>query len=197
MPDWNDPAYPLAGALDDAEQLSAIFEGLEARSRSFGSALTSALKGAVVDGRGLESVLRGLALRMSDIALSVGLKPLEGLLSSGISTLLGGAAAATQGGVTAFAKGGVIPFAKGGVVAAPTYFGMGGDLGLMGEAGAEAILPLRRGPDGALGVAAGGGSGDARIVFNVTTPDAASFRKSEGQIAAMLTRAVGRGQRSL
>lgn len=197
MPDWNDPAYPLAGALDDAEQLSVIFEGLEARSRSFGSALTSALKGAVVDGKGLESVLRGLVLRMSDIALSVGLKPLEGLLSSGISTLLGGTASVAHGGVTAFAKGGVIPFAKGGVVAAPTYFGMGGDLGLMGEAGAEAILPLRRGPDGALGVAAGGGSGGARIVFNVTTPDAASFRKSEGQIAAMLTRAVGRGQRSL
>ncbi len=173
---------PLSGTLDDADQLSAIFDDLEARSRSFGLALTGALKSAVVDGKGLESVLRGLALRMSDIALSVGLKPLEGLLSSGISSLLGG----------------VTPFAKGGVVSSPTYFSSGGGLGLMGEAGAEAILPLRRGPDGALGVAAeGGGGGGARIVFNVTTPDAASFRKSEGQIAAMLTRTVGRGQRSL
>jgi len=172
---------PLSGTLDDADQLSAIFDDLEARSRSFGLALTGALKGAVVDGKGLESVLRGLALRMSDIALSVGLKPLEGLLSSGISSLIGG----------------VTPFAKGGVVSSPTYFGSGGGLGLMGEAGAEAILPLKRGPDGALGVAAGGGDGGARIVFNVTTPDAASFRKSEGQIAAMLTRTVGRGQRSL
>ncbi|MDX3973016.1 phage tail tape measure protein [Shinella sp.] len=171
---------PLSGTLDDAGALSTIFDDLEARSRSFGSALTSALKGAVVDGKGLESVLRGLALRMSDIALSVGLKPLEGLLSSGLSGLLGGAT----------------PFAKGGVVAAPTYFGSGGGLGLMGEAGAEAILPLKRGPDGALGVATEGGGG-ARIVFNVTAQDAASFRKSEGQIAAMLTRAVGRGQRSL
>ena len=173
---------PLSGTLDDARQLSSVFDDLEARSRSFGMALSGALKGAVVDGKGLESVLRGLALRMSDIALSVGLKPLEGLLSSGISSLLGGAT----------------PFAKGGVVSSPTYFGSGGGMGLMGEAGAEAILPLRRGPDGALGVAAeGGGDGGARIVFNVTTPDAASFRKSEGQIAAMLTRTVGRGQRSL
>ena len=106
-----------SGTLDDAEQLSAVFTDLEARSRSFGLALTGALKGAVVDGKGLESVLRGLALRMSDIALSVGLKPLEGLLSSGISSLLGGAT----------------PFAKGGVVASPTYFGSGGGLGLMGE----------------------------------------------------------------
>lgn len=66
---------------------------------------------------------------------------------------------------------------------------------LFGEVGAEAVMPLKRGPDGALGVAAE--SGGVRIVFNVTTPDAVSFRKSEGQIAAMLTRAVGRGQRSL
>ncbi|WP_411035095.1 phage tail tape measure protein [Shinella sp. BYT-45] len=172
---------PLVGTLEDAEALSAVFDDLEARSRSFGLALANALKGAAVDGKGLESVLRGLALRMSDIALSAGLKPLEGLLSAGVSELLGG----------------VTPFAKGGVVSAPTYFGSGGGLGLMGEAGAEAILPLKRGPDGALGVAAEGGGAGARIVFNVTTPDAASFRKSEGQIAAMLTRAVGRGQRSL
>ena len=76
------------------------------------------------------------------------------------------------------------------------FAGGGGDAG--GEAGAEAILPLKRGPDGALGVATEGGAGaGARIVFNVTAQDAASFRKSEGQIAAMLTRAVGRGQRSL
>lgn len=179
MADRNDT--PLSATRTEAEALSSVFDDLEARSRSFGFALTNALKGAVVDGKGLESVLRGLALRMSDIALSVGMKPLEGLLSSGISSLLGG----------------VTPFAKGGVVSSPTYFGSGGGLGLMGEAGAEAILPLRRGPDGALGVATDGGGGGSRIVFNVTTPDAASFRKSEGQIAAMLTRAVGRGQRSL
>lgn len=178
----------LDGTRQTAEQLSTVFDDLEVRSRSFGSALTAALRGAVIDGKGLEGVLIGLARRMSDIALSAGLKPLEGVLSSGVSALLGR----------------VTPFAKGGVVAAPTYFGggSGGGLGLMGEAGAEAILPLKRGPDGALGVAteggggAGGGAG-ARIVFNVTAQDAASFRKSEGQIAAMLTRAVGRGQRSL
>lgn len=204
---------PLSGTLQDAEQLSTILDDLDLRSRSFGAALTSALKGAVVDGKGLDGVLRGLALRMSDIALSVGLKPLQGLLTSGISGLLGGATSmfsggdtaispgggmpAAAGGLSLFAGSGVTPFAKGGVVAAPTYFGSGGGVGLMGEAGVEAILPLQRGPDGALGVAAADGGSAPRIVFNVTAQDAASFRKSEGQIAAMLTRAVGRGQRSL
>jgi phage-related minor tail protein len=74
---------------------------------------------------------------------------------------------------------------------------MGGDMGLMGEAGSEAILPLKRGADGSLGVAAAGGGGGAQIVFNVTATDAASFRRSEGQISAMLARSVGRGQRGL
>jgi lambda family phage tail tape measure protein len=56
-------------------------------------------------------------------------------------------------------KGGVIqggqlkPFAKGGVVAGPTIFPMaGGNVGLMGEAGPEAVMPLRRGANGRLGV---------------------------------------------
>jgi tape measure domain-containing protein len=52
-----------------------------------------------------------------------------------------------------FHRGALVPFAGGGVVAGPTTFPMsGGRMGLMGEAGAEAIMPLRRGADGKLGV---------------------------------------------
>lgn len=66
-----------------------------------------------------------------------------------------------------FADGGVFQggsqvkaFANGGVVGGPTYFPMsGGRTGLMGEAGPEAIMPLKRGKDGKLGVAADGGGG--------------------------------------
>jgi len=43
------------------------------------------------------------------------------------------------------------PFAKGGFISQPT-------MSLMGEAGPEAVLPLKRGPGGKLGVAGGGGS---------------------------------------
>ena len=93
---------------------------------------------------------------------------------------------------------GVTPFADGGVVRSPTFFPTGGGLGVMGEAGSEAILPLARGSDGRLGVASSGAGGTAApIVFNVSTPDAASFRKSEAQITTMLARAVGRGRRGL
>jgi phage-related minor tail protein len=73
---------------------------------------------------------------------------------------------------------------------------MGRGLGLMGERGAEAVMPLARGPDGRLGVRTGGGGGrPVSVTVNVSTPDAASFRRSEAQVSAALARAVARGQR--
>ncbi|QCI98333.1 phage tail tape measure protein [Agrobacterium larrymoorei] len=185
----------FAESRDEAEALVSVMDDLEKRSQRFGAALTSALQAATVGGKGLDSVLQGLGTRLSNIALSAGLKPLENMLSGAVGSLTSGA-----GSLFAFADGGVpgrvTPFADGGVVSSPTFFPMGGDMGLMGEAGREAILPLKRGADGSLGVAAGGGVG-SQIVFNVTATDAASFRRSEGQISAMLARSVGRGQRGL
>ena len=67
----------------------------------------------------------------------------------------------------AFAANGVVPYRKGGVVNSPTYFKYGGsNLGIMGEAGPEAIMPLKRGRGGKLGVIAQGGGG-ANITVNV------------------------------
>jgi phage-related minor tail protein len=180
----NDDGETISDALSGAEALADVMADLEARSQRFGSALTGALRSATTGGRGLEDVLRGLGMRLTDIALSAGLKPLSNMLGDAIGGLVGS----------------VTPFADGGVVRSPAFFSMGGSgggLGLMGEAGAEAILPLRRGPDGVLGVAAGGGGAAPQIVFNVTATDAASFRKSEGQISAMLARSVSRGRRGL
>jgi tape measure domain-containing protein len=96
-----------------------------------------------------------------------------GLLSSGLNALLGGGNnLMTNNGSTApitwtanggvFGSGGPVPFAGGGIVNAPTGFFMpGGRRGLAGEGPGiyEGILPLRRGPDGRLGVSAQGGGG--------------------------------------
>jgi phage-related minor tail protein len=68
----------------------------------------------------------------------------------------------------------------------------------MGERGAEAIMPLARGPDGRLGVRAGGGQArPLNVVVQVSTPDAESFRRSEAQVSAAIARAVARGRRAL
>ncbi len=63
----------------------------------------------------------------------------------------------------AFGPSGIQAFANGGtftnsIVDSPTLFKFAKGIGLMGEAGPEAIMPLRRGADGSLGVAATGGS---------------------------------------
>lgn len=80
---------------------------------------------------------------------------LSGFTGGGATTL----PASNISGVPA-AKGmgfdnGVRKFASGGIVNSPTMFRYGGNkTGVMGEAGSEAILPLRRGRGGDLGVAA-------------------------------------------
>jgi len=67
----------------------------------------------------------------------------------------------------AFVNGQVQKYAYGGIVNRPTLFPMAnGGVGLMGEAGSpEAILPLRRGANGKLGVQSSGGGS---TVINVS-----------------------------
>lgn len=184
---------PIRADTAPFEQALGNLKGL---SESFGSQLTGALKSAAVSGKSLDDVLRRIALNLAGMALEQGLKPLQSLAGSLFSGLLSGLT-----GIAPFAKGGVpgriTPFADGGIVSRPSYFSLGSRVGLMGEAGSEAILPLRRGPDGSLGVAAAGqAAAPVNVVFNVTAQDAASFRKSEAQITGMLARAVSRGTRT-
>jgi lambda family phage tail tape measure protein len=62
-----------------------------------------------------------------------------------------------------FDAGRLVPFAKGGIVSSPSMFPLsGGQTGIMGEAGAEAIMPLRRMANGRLGVEAGTTSKNGR-----------------------------------
>ena len=184
----------------DTDGFERALSDLSRRASSFGAALTGAFRGAVSGGRTLEGTMRQLGQRISAIALDAALRPLTGAAGSLIGQALGGLGGAPGVlGAGAASAARVVPFAKGGVVRAPTFFPTGGATGLMGEAGAEAILPLRRGADGSLGVASegGGARGAPSIVFNVQTPNAESFRRSEGQIQAMIARAAARGQRGL
>lgn len=146
------------------------------------SSLSRAFRGAVVNGRSLNAVLGQVARSFADIALQAAFKPL--------GTLVGGLVEQ----VFTAANPAVTPFAKGGVIAAPTYFPLGRGVGLAGEAGAEAILPLARGSDGRLGVAGGGGV--VSVTMNITASDARSFVASEAEVGAMLLRAVRRGTRA-
>lgn len=177
----------------DTTAFQAQLASLQTIAGNFGSQMTAGLRSAVVSGKELDDVLRQIGLNIAGMALNKGLAPLGGMFNSMFSGLFGGAMPFAKGGV----PGQIVPFASGGVVSSPSYFPMGSGLGLMGEAGAEAIMPLQRTADGRLGVAASGGGAPVNVVFNVNAQDAGSFRKSESQITGMLARAVQRGTRSL
>ena len=79
-------------------------------------------------------------------------------------------------------------FAYGGVINKPKLFPMANGIGLMGEAGPEAILPLQRGRGGKLGVIAQGGS-TGNITVNVDA--SGSSAEGDNQISTELGNAIG------
>lgn len=112
------------------------------------------------------TVLQGLAqiaAQQAAMKITSGVLGFLGGLAGGVASGAGGGgdgglAAAIAAGVSAkgnvFAGGNVVPMARGDIVSRPTLFPMARGMGLMGEAGPEAVMPLRRGRDGKLGVSA-------------------------------------------
>lgn len=201
----------LENALGDTSAMTAAFEDqlravqgsliettrdLGHLERGFSQGLRTAFDGLVLEGRSLTDVLGGLAEKMVNTAYAAAVNPVTnhfgGMLADGLNAAVSGLMPFSDGG--SFSQGRVMPFAKGGVVSSPTTFPMRGGTGLMGEAGPEAIMPLARGADGRLGVR-GAGGGPVTVNMNITTPDVQGFQRSRGQIAAQMSRVLGRSER--
>ena len=178
------------------ESLSATGQDMATLERGMSRGLRKAFDGLVFDGMKLSEALETVAQTMINTAYNAAIKPVTnhfgGLLAKGLGGWMEGIFPFQNG--AAFSQGRVVPFASGGIVSSATAFPMRGATGLMGEAGPEAIMPLARGPDGKLGVRGGGGG--ATVVMNITTPDVQGFNRSRGQIAAQMSRALGRGDRN-
>ena len=108
--------------------------------------ITSAIEGLIDGTKSLGESLSGLLKTFASM-----------FLRSGIGSLVGQIFPSAKGNV--FAQNGIVPYAKGGYIGKPT-------MALMGEAGPEAVLPLRRGRGGRLGVETSGG-GVGSVVVNV------------------------------
>jgi len=90
-----------------------------------------------------------------------------------------------------FQGGEVQKYAYGGVVNRPTVFPMKNGMGLMGEAGAEAIMPLKRGSDGKLGVMSqGGGSNVVNVSVDAGNTNAQGNNAKAQQLGKMIGHAI-------
>ena len=138
----------IDGALRGADALSEAIGELERSASRFGDAMVDALRGATVEGRGFEDVLRTLARRLADMALDAALKPLEKAAGGLFAGLASGLTSALTGGADGAAAG-----------------------------TASSVAPP--------------------VTVNVSTPDAASFQRSAGQVSAIVARSAARGRRSL
>ena len=177
--------------------LESTSKGLGAVEQGLSRGLRRAFDGLVFDGLNLSDALDAVARSLANTAYNAAIRPFAneagGVLAQGVGSLVENILPFANG--APFSQGRVMPFASGGIVSGATPFGMRGGLGVMGEAGPEAIMPLARGPDGKLGVKGAGGGGQT-IIMNVTTPDVQGFQRSSAQIAAQMTRALSRGQRN-
>lgn len=136
---------------------------------------------ALIDGsKSVEDAFKGM---VREILLEVYRSAVAKPIGEAIGELFGGFMA--DGGV--FSGGSQVKaFATGGVVGDPTFFPMsGGKTGLMGEAGPEAIMPLKRGSNGKLGVQMEGGGGSVVVhqSFNFQANGDESVKKLIAQAA--------------
>lgn len=188
-------------AQQTMERADGSAESLRRTGRELGLTFSSAFEDAIIKGKELSEVLKGILEDIARIILRRTVtEPLANGVSGIISSIFGGgtpggagqtpptapsgtvaaAASGSSGGVGGilaalgslfatggvFAPGGLVPFAAGGVVDRPTIFPFARGIGLMGEAGPEAIMPLARDGAGRLGVRTQGAA--AAPVINVS-----------------------------
>ena len=144
----------------------------DAVTRSFDSVAATIARAAVSGKLSIDQLVDAVLADFDRIALSQFIvKPVEGIVSSLIGSLIPIAGARASGGP---------------VAAGASY--------LVGEEGPELFTPSGGGtiaPNAALSPQR------PSVVVNINTPDAQSFIKSQSQIAALMTRALARGQRNL
>lgn len=157
------------------------FSDLTNAVQSWGNKAADTFADFVVDGKAsfgdlVNSMLKDIVRLQAKQVLD----PITKAASSWLTDTVGGFFKNADGGAYASADLGRY---SGSVVSSPTLFRFanGGSIGLMGEAGAEAILPLQRGPNGKLGVqAAGGGGVTVNIIEDSSRAGQTQSRQEQG-----------------
>jgi hypothetical protein len=150
---------------------------------SFGSAFMSIVEGTKSAKEAFKDMARSIVKQLFQILV------VERMVKS-IKGFIGGIGAVQADGGAWQGGSQIQAYANGGVVGGPTYFPMaGGKTGLMGEAGPEAIMPLKRGSNGKLGVQMEGSSQGNVVIhqsFNFQANGDDSVKKLIAQAAPQI-----------
>lgn len=170
--------YELKKATEAA---TAAKKKQEQAEKEWAQTMTYAFKDAIMNSKNLGDALSNLANRIQNI-----------LVNKALDSLLGGIFGGMFANGAAFSNGRVTAFASGGIVGTPTIFPMANGMGLMGEAGPEAIMPLTRTSDGALGVRATGGSNKTVIqnIVNVNVEGGSGSKEQNQDMADKIQQTV-------
>ena len=193
---------------------SVTLDGLISGLEKMGEALGKGKDGASAFKDSMTNMLQTLLDNLPTMLLNAGLQligqgnipvGLALIAASGLTAFTGGlvkGSLSTDDEVETNAKGGVYgsleysKFAKGGaftnsIIDSPTFFkfakGSGFGNGLMGEAGPEAIMPLKRSSDGSLGVDATGVGGTTNVVVEINNYSSEEISATESEIDGQKT----------
>ena len=137
------------GEVEINKELTKGEQLMQSIKETVATGLTNAINGLIDGTKSFAESLSGILRQLASLAISFGVKAILPFANGGV-----------------LQQGKVIPYASGGVINRPTLFPMANGMGIAGEAGPEAIMPLRRGPSGKLGVEASG-NGMGSVVVNV------------------------------
>jgi len=190
-PQMRDALIANADAAADAATKAANLKSAYDLGRTTFTGFFSDLRSNLEDGKGLWGSFADAAQSALDRILDKFTEMAAGNLFDSIFQNTGGnsgggfwsAIAGFFGGTSKNALGGVYGSAglhaySNSVVNRPTLFPFARGVGLMGEAGPEAIMPLRRGPDGRLGVAASNDNGGG-ITVNIINNNGSQVKARE------------------
>ncbi len=165
--------------------------------------MASGFADAIVSGENLGDTFKSLLADIAKMTIR------QTILNAVMGAFGGGGTGGGLFSLLASAKGnvfderGVVPFAKGGVVDRPTVFPFRNGAGLMGEAGPEAIMPLKRLAGGQLGVQAAAAAPIVNVINQghpLEVERTASRRGPDGQmiievmVRDAMERMIGSGQ---
>jgi hypothetical protein len=186
------------GVISEEKYLEAVaarlgkgtqeIEKQKSLAEELGLTFTSAFEDAIAGGKGFSDVLKGLESDILRLLTRMAVTEPLGNSVKGIDW--GGivkSVAGWFGGATANANGNVysspsLSAYSGGVYSTPKFFAFANGAGVFGEAGPEAIMPLKRGKDGKLGVTTEGMGGGVTVnVINNTDAQARTEKRSDGR----------------